>query len=298
VVRHLDEYLAHLEFGRRVSPHTLRAYRTDLSRFAATLAPDERDAPTGLGAGDLRAYVMAMLDEGLERTSVARHLAALRGFFGYLHAMGHHDDDPAHSLRLPRRGRRLPRVLTFEQMDRLLAAPEGGGYLACRDRAVMETLYSAGLRVGELVGLNLPEVDLMRGVARVLGKGHRERLALLGSHAVAALEAWLPHRSQRIMPRADDAVFLNHRGGRLTDRSVRRILDRLLVLAGLPPGITPHTLRHSFATHLLSRGAGLKEVQELLGHRQLSSTQIYTHVSPEHLRRVYEHAHPRAHRGR
>ncbi|NRA97808.1 MAG: tyrosine-type recombinase/integrase, partial [Planctomycetes bacterium] len=155
-------------------------------------------------------------------------------------------------------------------------------------------LYSAGLRVSELVGLDVRDVNARRGTAKVFGKGRKERVALLGRYAVDAIEAWTPWRDLKARPTAEDALFLNHRGGRLTDRSVRRLLDRALVRAGLPPGITPHTLRHSFATHLLVNGAGLKEVQEMLGHKHLSSTQVYTHVSPEHLKVAYESAHPRA----
>ncbi|MAG55330.1 MAG: tyrosine recombinase [Planctomycetes bacterium] len=293
-MRHLAEYLAHLQDARDVSDHTLRAYRTDLTRFADSLAADERDAPTTLGPGDLKSYVAGLLDQGLERSTVARHVAALRGFFRWLLAAGKHDDDPAQALRVPRRGRTLPRVLSQEQMERLLAAPAGDGFLALRDRALLETLYSAGLRVSELVALDVRDVDLVRGVARVLGKGNKERLALIGSYARDALTAWLPLRARRATPHAGDALFLNHRGGRLTDRSVRRLLEKALIRAGLPPGISPHTLRHSFATHLLASGAGLKEVQEMLGHAHLASTQIYTHVSPEHLRQAYEAAHPRA----
>jgi len=293
-VRLLDEYLAHLEHGRDVSPHTLRAYSADLGRWLDSLAPEEREDPTSLGAGDLKSHVAALMEAGLSRPTVARHAAALRGFFRWLLASGRADDDPAQALRVPRRGRTLPRVLSEDQMQRLLSAPAGDDFLTTRDRALLETLYSAGLRVSELVGIDTPDLDLGRGVARVFGKGRKERLAFLGRYAMEALTEWMPWRDLRARESAGNAVFLNHRGGRLTDRSVRRILDNALVRAGLPPGITPHTLRHSFATHLLAHGAGLKEVQEMLGHKHLSSTQVYTHVSPEHLKVAYESAHPRA----
>lgn len=293
-MRHLDTYLAHLEHGRNVSAHTLRAYKTDLARFVETLSEEERDDPANLGPAELKSHIASLLDDGLSRTTVARHAAALRGFFRWMLAAGHADDDPAQALRVPKRGRALPRVLSEDQMGRLLGAPAGDTFLETRDRAILETLYSAGLRVSELVGLDVRDVNARRGTAKVFGKGRKERVALLGRYAVDAIEAWTPWRDLKARPTAEDALFLNHRGGRLTDRSVRRLLDRALVRAGLPPGITPHTLRHSFATHLLVNGAGLKEVQEMLGHKHLSSTQVYTHVSPEHLKVAYESAHPRA----
>ncbi len=291
---HLADYLAHLEFGRGVSPHTLKAYRTDLAAFAATLSAEEAAEPTSLRPADLKSRVGRMLEQGYTRATVARHVAAVRGYFRYLLAEGFANDDPAAALRLPKRERRLPRVLSREQMERLLSAPRGATFLAVRDRALLETLYSAGLRVSELVALDWASLDLPEGRCTVLGKGRRERLAFLGSHAVRALDEYRPYRNLRARSGARDAVFVNHRGTRLTDRSVRRLLDRAIVAADLPSGVTPHTLRHTFATHLLSHGAGLKEVQEMLGHKHLSSTQIYTHVSPEHLMKVYESAHPRA----
>ncbi|MAB90343.1 MAG: tyrosine recombinase [Planctomycetes bacterium] len=293
-MRHLDSYLAHLEHARDVSDHTLRAYKTDLARFVQALSDAERSDPASLGPAELKSHVAALLDDGLSRTTVARHAAALRGFFRWMLAAGHADDDPAQSLRVPKRGRVLPRVLSEEQMGQLLAAPAGDTFLETRDRAILETLYSAGLRVSELVGLDVRDIHTRRGTAKVFGKGRKERVAMLGSYAVEAIETWIPWRDLKARPTAEDALFLNHRGGRLTDRSVRRLLDRALARAGLPPGITPHTLRHSFATHLLANGAGLKEVQEMLGHKHLSSTQVYTHVSPEHLKVAYESAHPRA----
>lgn len=293
-VRYLEDYLIWLEHGRSVSEHTLKAYRTDLGRFATYLGTESAREPTALRTADLKDYVAELLESGLKRSTIARHVAALRGYFRYLLMEGAADDDPAASLRTPRRRRSLPRVLSTEQMERLLQAPAGSGFLAVRDRALLEVLYSAGLRVSELVGLDVDDLDLARGWARVLGKGRQERDAVLGSHAVEATRAYLDLRESRRRTPDERALFLNHRGTRLTDRSVRRVLERHLVRADVPPGVTPHTLRHTFATHLLAHGAGLKEVQELLGHKHLSSTQVYTHVSPEHLRRAYETAHPRA----
>lgn len=293
-VRFLADFFAHLEHARSVSAHTLRAYRTDLAQFAESLSPEEQAAPETLTTPALKAHLAGLLDRGLSRSTVLRHSAALRTYFKYLLAEGFASNNPAESLRLPKRGRHLPQVLSEAQMKRLLAAPVGDGVAAVRDRAILETLYSTGLRVSELVGLDLTRLDLEDGSVRVLGKGRRERQAYLGSFAVAALQAWLPRRRTKTSGSADHAVFQNLRGGRLTDRSVRRVLDRYIIKADLPRGVTPHTLRHSFATHLLTAGAGLKEVQELLGHLHLSSTQVYTHVAPAHLKKIYDAAHPRA----
>jgi tyrosine recombinase XerC len=293
-MRYLKDFLLHLEHARDASVHTVTAYRRDLEGFATFSGLTDEGDPTSLTPLDLKAWLSEQALEGKSHATLARRAAALRTFFRYLLAEGFLDDDPTRSLRTPKKGRSLPRVLTSAQMERLLAAPVGDGFLALRDRAVLEGLYSSGARVSELVSLDLPDLDLEEGEARLLGKGRKERLAVLGSHAVQALEEYLPRRRALVQDR-HAAVFVNQRGGRLTDRSVRRILERYIVKADLPKGVTPHTLRHSFATHLLENGAGLKEVQELLGHQHLSSTQIYTHLTPAHLRDVYERAHPRAH---
>lgn len=293
-MRYLEDFLQHLEHARGVSRHTLSSYRSDLRRFASELPPALSAAPERVGTPLLRGYVSKLLLAGYERTTVARHAAAIRSFYRYLVAEGFAASDPAASLRPPRRHTPLPAVLDDSQMDRLLRAPSRDTFVGNRDRALLETLYSAGLRVSELVGLDLGHLDLEEGLLRVAGKGSRERMALLGSHARSSVRDYLPGRLARLRDSAGDPLFINRLGTRLSDRSVRRSLQRYIVKAGLPGGVTPHTLRHTFATHLLQRGAGLKEVQELLGHLHLSSTQVYTHVSPEHLRRVYEQAHPRA----
>ena len=292
-LRYMEDYLLHLEAARQLSPHTLRAYGMDLRQWATSLLDEECANPGAIGSAELKDYVASRLRAGLQRSSVSRQLSAIKGFFRYLLARGITADDPAAGLSLPRRSRSLPKVLSEEQVDRLLSATPGDGFQGARDLAILETLYSAGLRISELVGLDLQDVDLTEGLARVVGKGRKERVVILGSHAITALNTWLPYRKVALKDPDLKALFLNRRGSRLTDRSVRRILDRALLRAGLPHGATPHTLRHSFATHLLARGAGLKDVQQMLGHRQLASTQIYTHVSPEHLRRVYEASHPR-----
>jgi integrase/recombinase XerC len=223
---------------------------------------------------------------------MARKLASLRALFRWLERTERIATDPAASLRTPRRDRPLPKVLSREEIDRLLAAPEGDTILARRDRAILETLYSAGLRASELVGLDVENLDLAGGVVRVRGKGRKERLALLGAPATRAVREYLELRRAKGL--ADPALFLNHRGGRLTARSVQRVLERTLIAAGLAGRATPHTLRHSFATHLLDAGADLRAVQEFLGHASLSTTQIYTHVTTEKLKEIYDRAHPRA----
>jgi integrase/recombinase XerC len=203
--------------------------------------------------------------------------------------------NPAEGVRGPRQEKKLPHFLTGNEITRLLATPEGNSPLVLRDRAIFETLYSGGLRVGELVGLALDDLDLDGGTLTVRGKGKRERIAILGEPAVAAIQLWLEVRSAVAqIPARQRALFLNHRGGRLTVRSVGRLLEKYLAQAGLDPRTSPHTLRHSFATHLLDAGADIRGVQELLGHRSLTTTQIYTHVSTQRLQDSYQKAHPRA----
>lgn len=288
----LAAFLVHLESGRRVSPHTLAAYRRDVQRFLANLEEKEREDLRQIDAPRIKAHLMELLSSGMARTSVARHAAALRTFFRFLLDEGQLKRNPAASVRLPARKRTLPRVLTREEVGRLLEAPRGDAVTAVRDRALLETLYATGVRVSELVACDLEDLDLATGEMRVMGKGSRPRLTFLGGPAREAVTGWLAVRG-RVAREGESAVFLNRFGGRLGARSVRRSLERWLAEAGLWH-ISPHTLRHCFASHLLEAGAALKEVQEMLGHLHLSSTQIYTRLSPRHLLAVYEHAHPRA----
>jgi integrase/recombinase XerC len=240
----------------------------------------------------VRAYLAWLSEQGYAKTTVARRMAAVRSWFRFLCRQGTVSSNPADGLRSPRQDKKLPHFLSADQVDRLLASPQGDDPLIVRDRAILETLYSAGLRVGELVGLNVDDLDLETGTAVVRGKGRRERLALLGKPAKRALERWLA--VQYGSGSKPQAVFLNHRGTRLTVRSVGRLLEKYLALAGLDPQTTPHTLRHTFATHLLDAGADIRGVQELLGHRNLTTTQIYTHVNTQRLQDSYQKAHPRA----
>jgi integrase/recombinase XerC len=249
--------------------------------------------PAELARQDLRAFLAREHARGLAPATMARKMASVRTFFRWLEREGRIERNPAATLRTPRTPRKLPRVLSGEEVDRLLRAPSGEGILGLRDRAILETLYSAGLRASELTALNRGDLDLAGGVVRVRGKGRRERLGLLGSQAVGALRAYLEERRREGLA-SEAAVFLNRFGRRLTARSVQRVIERHILRAGLGVRATPHTLRHSFATHLLEAGADLRSVQELLGHRNLGTTQIYTHVTMEKLKEVYDRAHPRA----
>lgn len=288
----VEAYLAQLRDARDASPHTLRGYAADLAGMVAAFGAD---APlSALDGRRLRDHVAARAGQGLAPASLARLVSALRSFGAWLARTGRLDANPAGLLRAPRRGRKLPRWLEPDEVERLLAAPQGDDFAPVRARAVLETLYSAGLRVGELCGLTEARLDLLGGVVVVRGKGRKERLAPLGAPAIRALEAWRVVRDARFgRSTRDDAVFRGSRGGPLDQREVRRLLADAIAAAGLAGRTSPHTLRHSFATHLLRAGADIRSVQELLGHASLATTQIYTHLSIDDLREVYRRAHPR-----
>jgi len=293
--RLVDEYLREIQAARGASPHTLRAYRGDLDSLLEFLTARDVTDPRAVDARALRAFLATLDEQGLSRTSIQRRLSAVRSFFRHLLRQRKIDAHPAQGLRAARVRRPLPRALEVAEVERLLASPDVEQPLGRRDRALLECMYSAGTRAAEVVGLDRGDLDLARGVALLRGKGKKERLAPLGSHAVAALRAYLADPARpRPTPRAGSAVFVNHRGGRLTTRSLGRIVETACRKAGLLRSVSPHSLRHSFATHLLDRGADLRSVQELLGHAHLVTTQIYTHVSVERLRSIYEQAHPRA----
>jgi site-specific recombinase XerD len=288
-------YLRELAAARGASVHTLRAYEGDLGSLLAFLDARGIDEPGLVTARVLRSFLASLDERGLARSSIQRRLSAVRSFFKHLVKHGLAPVHPALGLRSSRAQRPLPKALEVGEVERLLAAAGGGDARARRDLALLECMYSAGTRAAETVGLDRADLDLERGVARVRGKGRKERLAPLGSHAVCALRDYLsdPGRPRPALEAAN-AVFLNPRGGRLSTRALGRIVERACLRAGLTRPASPHTLRHSFATHLLDRGADLRAVQELLGHAHLVTTQIYTHVSIERLREVYEQAHPRA----
>lgn len=295
----VTRYMTFLRVERNASEYTIKSYGEDLAALATYL--DELYGGESPQAGsistiDLRGYVSHLHELGLSKATIARRLASLRSFFKYGQREGWIDTNPAKPLRNPRKSRTLPHFLTSDEIGRLLEAPSAGDAAGLRDRAILETLYSAGLRVSELVGLNDSDLDLAQGIVRVRGKGKRERFAPIGSFAAKAIRAWYKvrkvHRSLSENPHRP--VFVSRLGKRLTTRSVGRLLDKYIAAAGLDGRTSPHTLRHSFATHLLDRGADIRSVQELLGHKSLLTTQIYTHVSTANLKAVYEKAHPRA----
>jgi integrase/recombinase XerC len=295
----LAEFLRHLALERNASEHTVKSYREDLTQalefFRGRLGRQSLDCSL-LTTRLLRAYLAWLHEQGYARATIGRRMAAVRSWCRFLCRQGTLTVNPADGLRAPRQDKKLPHFLSEEAIRRLLEAPPADTPLGLRDRAVLETLYSAGLRVSELTGLNLTDVDMDSGLATIRGKGKRERLALLGPQATAALTTWLQQRADIAggRGRPQPAVFLNKNGSRLSSRSVGRLLEKYLALAGLDPRTSPHTLRHSFATHLLDRGADIRSVQELLGHRSLGTTQIYTHVTTNRLRDSYDKAHPRA----
>ena len=296
--REIARFLRHLEVERATSEHTIKSYRGDLIGLAEYLQTEDGStpAPGSITTLELRGYVAALHDAGYAKSTISRHLAALRSFFRFGQREGWITSNPAKALRNPRKGRHLPHCLTDAEVGQLLAAPSTATPQGLRDRAILESLYSAGLRVSELVGMSDGDLDLEEGVVRVRGKGKRERLAPIGSYAAQAIKAWRAVRQLHAQePNGGGApLFTNRFGRRLTTRSVGRMLDKYLKQTGLDQKTSPHTLRHSFATHLLDRGADVRSVQELLGHKSLVTTQIYTHISTAGLRAAYEKAHPRA----
>lgn len=291
-------FLRHLRIERNASELTLKSYAEDFESFYDYLRDrvGSIPEPDGVTTAMLRAYVAYLYECNYAKSTIARRLACLRSFFRFTTREGMTESNPAKALRTPRTGRKLPHFLTAEQAARLLEAPPANDALGLRDRAMLETLYSAGLRVAELVGLNVADWDREANILRVLGKGKKERIAPIGRYAAKALQRWLEVRTPDFDAPADeaDALFLNKFGRRLTTRSVARTLEKHIQTTGLDRLTSPHTLRHSFATHLLDGGADLRAVQELLGHKSLTTTQIYTHVSTRRLRETYEKAHPHA----
>jgi len=286
-------FLRHLDRERNASVHTVRAYGEDLQQFRGYL---ERMLGRAVGPAAvdhllIRGFLADLHERGLKKVSAARKLAALRTFFRFLCREGVLDKNPARALLSPRLERRIPTHLDEGQVAVLLDVP-GNGDAALRARAILELLYATGIRCAELVGLDLPDVDLPARMVRVLGKGRKERVVLFGGRAQAALRAYLPARA-RTRPRCE-ALFVNARGGRLTDRSIRDQVARRVKALALTQRTSPHTLRHSFATHLLARGADLRAIQELLGHVRLSTTQRYAHVDTHQILSIYKKTHPRA----
>src|SRR5688500_10642853 len=294
------DFLAHLEFERGLSRNTLAAYRTDLLQFGRFLAERGRDAPTATGAAlaDFPATLASGDGNGTppcSNATVHRKAACLRSFYRHLRREELVEEDPTAQLATPRRGKKLPEVLSYAEVQKLLAQPRGGEPAALRDRALLELMYASGLRASELIGLEVRDVDLDRGVLRARGKGSKERLVPVGGKAVGAVRAYLRSgRPKLARSNEEPKLFLNFRGGGLTRQGLYKIVLGYADSAGLKGRMSPHTLRHSFATHLLTGGCDLRSVQEMLGHADVSTTQLYTHLSSERLKDVYFRAHPRA----
>ncbi|MEW5764759.1 MAG: tyrosine recombinase XerC [Acidobacteriota bacterium] len=299
----LAEFERHLRDEQRVSGHTLRNYKSDLRQMEVFL---RRLFPGGVEIASvdtltLRAYLGHLHQRGLARVTIMRKLAAVRSFFRFLHREGRIGLNPARALGTPRQLRKVPRVLTEEEAAALVEAPprpDTGTLAGLRDRALLELLYATGLRASEAVGLDFDGLDLDGRIVRVLGKGRKERIVPFGEPAAQALKAYLAARKEAFPVPLTPAVFVNLKGRRLTARSLQRTVERYLPQIPTDADASPHTLRHSFATHLLSRGADLRTIQELLGHASLSTTQKYTHVATAQLKAVYDSAHPRARRNR
>jgi len=287
----IEQFCSYLDTERNVSPHTISAYRSDLAQFAAFIAgPKGQGAPEQVDHLTIRQY-LALLHKSHTKSSIGRKLSDIRALFRYLLREGRLEKNPAELVGTPKKEKRVPFHLNIDQVTTLVNAPPGAAGLPLRDRAVLETLYSCGIRVSELTGMNVGDLDLDGGLARVLGKGGKQRIVPVGSFAKQALSAYLAERGN---PAGSAPLILNARGGRLTRRSVGRIVDAHMLLIAAMRKVSPHTLRHTFATHLLEGGADLRAIQELLGHASLSTTQKYTHVSIDRLMEVYDKAHPKA----
>ena len=325
----IEQFVNYLRYERHFSPYTARCYGADLRQYAEYLngdAPGQQSAPDGqpsdqpiegeapgngrldqrlkgADAMTIRGFLTHLDGFGYSPATTARKIATLRSFYKWLQKRGEVQTNPMLLIRTPKQTKRLPKAITVDQVEKLLSAPDNRDTLGARDRAILETLYSTGVRVSELVDLNRNDLDQTGQTLNIRGKGKKERIVPLGSHAIAAIRHYLTllepdqrFATLRQQSMSDPAIplFVNKNGGRLSTRSVRRKLDKYLKACGLDATISPHTLRHSFATHLLDNGADLRSVQELLGHQSLSTTQIYTHLSSMRLRTAYDEAHPRA----
>ncbi len=325
----IHEFLNYLTFERHFSPHTAKCYSADLAQFCAYLSGDTARAggrqcfgaikpgtDTGPGGTETAVLVETSVQQKLRdvntervklflgflgtqdysKSTIARKLATLRSFYKFCLRRGYVQSHPLASIRTPKQDKRLPKFLELEQINKLLATPDTNTLLGSRDRAMLEVLFSTGVRVSELVDLNFADIDFEGGTIRVRGKGKKQRTTPIGPTAIAAVRRYLELRRADARSASFDqnALFVNKHGQRLSTRSVRRKLDKYLAECGLDPNISPHTLRHSFATHMLNNGADLRSVQELLGHQSLSTTQIYTHLTTPRLKQAYDDAHPRS----
>jgi integrase/recombinase XerC len=305
MVKLIDQFLEHLRYERNVSEHTLRNYSSDLDQFCEYLAPTAHEAQRNLpdireiDHITIREWLATLHSEKKSKASIARKLAALRTFFQFLVREGMIETNPAKLVNTPRLEKKLPKHLSIEEMVRFIETPDAETDLGKRDRAMLELMYATGVRVSELTKLNIGDVDFGNKLVRVSGKRRKERIVPFGEPASDALQAYLKVRDAFLLHapvtlRDDQALFLNYQGTRITTRSVGRMVEKYIGICAGVHNISPHALRHSFATHLLDSGADLRDIQELLGHARLSTTQIYTHVSMEKLVEVYDKAHPKA----
>jgi integrase/recombinase XerC len=287
--RYVEKFIRYLEIERNASKHTLINYSVDLKSLSEFLKEEPIEKVDYVS---LRRYLAHVKEQSLSKVSIARKIASIRSFFKFLFMEGIIKNNPASSLSTPKRDKHLPKFLDEKEIVILLESPDRDGEAGLRDRAILETLYSTGIRVSELVGLNVDHIDQIGGIIKVYGKGKKERIVPIGERALQAIRDYL--NTRRPVTKEAKALFFNKNGGRLTDRSVRRIINKYITKASIQQKISPHTLRHSFATHMLDHGADLRSVQELLGHANLSTTQIYTHITTERLKSAYMKAHPRA----
>jgi len=323
----IHKFLDYLTFERRFSEHTAKCYGADLTQYGEFLKGASEDDHQGaelissshhegepatavatqvdvkvdqllLSAqiDSVRSYLGLLNEKQYSKATIARKLATLRSFYKFLVKRNYISSNPVVSIRTPKQEKKLPRFLEYEEVKLLLSTPPVNTWLGARDRAILETLYSTGIRVSELVALNMDDIDFLGEVVHVRGKGKKERIAPIGSSALQVIQHYMEYRNKRAQSNGNfdsKVLFVNKHGRRLSTRSVRRKMDKYLKMSGLDPDISPHTLRHSFATHMLNKGADLRSVQELLGHQSLSTTQIYTHLTTTRLKEVYDNAHPR-----
>ncbi len=284
----INKFLRYLEIERGVSPHTLRAYREDLEIFFEHIKSKIEDVELN----DVRGFVAEQINAGHKKTTVGRRLAAVRSFLKFFYREGYIKTNPAKLVPAPKLPMILPKFLSVDDVFSLVEKPQDIGFRPARDRAILELLYSSGLRVSELSGLNADDINVREGLVKVKGKGKKERIVPVGKKAIEAIKTYLVERM--LLKKKEGALFLNRNGARLTDRSVRRIVIKYARAIGVSGQIGPHTLRHTFASHLLQGGADLRVIQELLGHSSLSTTQKYTHLDITHLMDTYDKAHPLA----
>ncbi len=319
----VKEFLNYLNFEKRFSEHTAKCYGADLAQFSdflsgaiqttepTSMAHQQGGAATALATetelkidqvllsveiDTVRAYLAFLNEKNYSKATTARKLATLRSFYKFLVKRNHLASNPVTGIRTPKQDKKLPRFLEYDQVKKLLETPPTDNWLGARDRAILETLYSTGMRVSELVALNMDDIDFLGEVVHIRGKGKKERIAPISSSTLQVIQHYMEFRNKRAQSNSNfdsKVLFVNKHGRRLSTRSIRRKMDKYLKMAGLDPSISPHTLRHSFATHMLNNGADLRSVQELLGHQSLSTTQIYTHLTTKKLKEVYDNAHPR-----